>query len=304
MQQSTSNKTSIKEINQKLNKQGAISIKKLEQQLSFYQVTLTDNERVMLNNTSVENETTGEKLIPLRKLIETSISNSNTNIDFTFKLQKNATTVKSNKNERFKEMDRQIEQEAILNEQERLRKLELMNARQNDSEFSQSEDSERVSSAKRRPQSKSAKPSQKTEMVKDQFAQKFLELFQKSLAEVMQKNGNIRENDNCTDFYQFKPYRSLVNSKIGLPQFLVHNNGTIDSAINLTKHSSNHDIRTIYEYNKHSTSQSNLDGYRYDNKLISSRSINNFDTSHKYWPNGRSRGSLEKLFFRTKIINM
>ena len=288
-------KTSITEIYQKLNKDGAISIKRLEQQLSFYQVTLTDDERAMLSNTSVENEMTGEKLIPFRKLVETSISNSNTNIYFRLKLQKKATIAEHGKKKRFREMERQVEQEAILKEQEHLRKLELINARQDDSKSSQFEDSERVIDAERKAKSKIAKSPQKhTEEVKDQFGQKFKELFQKSLNDVTQKNRNIRENYSGLKFARYNPYRSLIDPKIGLSQFLVHNNRTIDSAINLNKHSSNHKIRKIYEYNKHSTLQCNLEDYSYDNKLISNRRINNFDTSQKYWPNGCPRGSLEK----------
>ena len=289
-------KTSITEIYQKLNRNGEISIKRLEQQLSFYKVTLTDDERVMLSNTSMEVDRNGDKLVPFRKLVSTSISNSNTNIDFRLKLQKQGTMTKRDKSARLRQMEQQIEQEAILKEQERLKKLELMNARKDDSEFSQFEDSDRASSAMRKTRSKFAKsPQKQKEVVKDQFGQKFLELFQKSLVEVMQKNGSISENYSGPDFAQYKPYRSVINSKIGLPQFLVYSNGTIDGSINLNKHSSNHEIRTIYEYDKHSTLQSNIDGYRYDNKWISRRQFNNYDTPQKYWPNGRPRGSLERF---------
>ena len=123
-------KTSMTEIYEKLNKDDAISIERLEQQLSFYQVTLTNDERFMLSNTFFENEMTAEKLIPFRKLVEISMSNSSTNIEFRLKLQEIATTVEHDKNERFRgEWSVRSSEKSYRKSGINQRKLELMDAR-------------------------------------------------------------------------------------------------------------------------------------------------------------------------------
>lgn len=133
------NSNGIGEIQKKLDKHGMIGLKKLEKQLSFYKVELTAEERGILEIAGVPNELTGEKFIPFRRLVESTISKANINISFKLGLIKQGTFSNAKlKEQRLKEMETHYEEEARrkAEEEERKRKEET------DGDFSEFEESE------------------------------------------------------------------------------------------------------------------------------------------------------------------
>lgn len=123
---------------------------KLEKQLSFLRVKLTDEERNIFNNISVTDEFTGEKFVPFKRIIEKSISKANIKIDFKVSYMKMGTFASNSfkKEDRFKAMEKHYEEEAQRKEKEKEEARKRQEAIEDNEEFSQfelSEDNEHVS---------------------------------------------------------------------------------------------------------------------------------------------------------------
>jgi Ca2+-binding EF-hand superfamily protein len=103
----------LQTINSKLDENGMISMKKLEQYLSFYKVILTDLEKSVLSGTEEENELTGQKLVPFKRLLESTMIKNNLKVEFKVNFARMETYIPKNfdRKERLDFMEKYYEEE-------------------------------------------------------------------------------------------------------------------------------------------------------------------------------------------------
>ena len=132
----------IFELQAKLDKKGNIALPKLEKQLSYSRIKLTNEEKQIFENISIVDEFTNEKFVPFKRIIEKSISKANIKIDFKVSYMKMGTFGSNSfkKEDRFKEMEKHYEEEAKRKAEEEERKRQQ--TIEDDGDFSQFESSE------------------------------------------------------------------------------------------------------------------------------------------------------------------
>jgi len=292
-------------INSKLDKNGLITLKKLEQYLAFYKVILAPYERTILTNQAVENELTGEKLIPFRKIFEKTISKSNLKVEFKTNFVKQGTSIRgdNDKKGRMDYMEKFYDEEARKKEEEeeKRRAEEALNIEDSDfSQFENSDDSVMQKSKIARSSYNSA--NKELSDIKDKFGTKFLDIFQKSLLDAISKDKTGKSfhprkgQENLlpgNKFHNLSSTNAFTRSNNEMPQFLVYNYQNYDSIYKLNKNGQNKEFINIPPGLK--TLQGNVNYYRNGSSGLSRRLIQKFGVAQKYWPNGRPRGSLERL---------
>mmetsp|Transcript_1871 Transcript_1871/g.2322 ORF Transcript_1871/g.2322 Transcript_1871/m.2322 type:complete len:263 (-) Transcript_1871:1363-2151(-) len=172
------------ELQAKLDKKGQISPAKLEKQLSFFKVNLTAEERQVLSSAGEVDEFTGEKLIPFRRMVETTITKANIKIDFRLSFAKQGTLYANSgsKERRFKEMEQEYEERLKKKEEEERRKKQALEDAENFSQFESSEDMDAY-----RQEIINSNVAKEAKNIKSKFGKKFLEIFQRSLIDTITK---------------------------------------------------------------------------------------------------------------------